>query len=143
MKQGQLVRLSLAVIQGSEAAFLISVAFAAHSFFTSTDGADAPGGTGASILVVPSPLVLMTALTGLVFGCAAIAALLRSRESPILRRTSTVVLTLSAGVNVLVLTVAVLEGVWIVAVMTGLNIALLCAEWRATLTPLDPVADLR
>lgn len=134
MKDGQLVRVALVVVLAIQAAFLISTAFAVHSFFNSTDGGDAPGGAGTSILVMPSPLVLLAALTGLVFAGGAIGAWLRWRTRPVLRRTSTVLLVLAVVPNVVVLAVVVVEGLWVgVAVgPAGINLALLYAEWRAT-----------
>lgn len=140
MKDGQVVRVALIVVLAIQAAFLISTAFAVHSFFNSTDGGDAPGGAGTSILVMPSPLVLLAALTGLVFAGGAIGALLRLRTSPVLKRTSTVLLTLAVVPNIVGMSVVVLEGlgVWVAVGPAGINLALLYAEWRAARTSQYP-----
>ena len=146
MTRAQLVRSALVVLLGLQGAFLVSVAFAVHRFFATTDGAGDPGGTGGSILVVPSPLVVLTALAGIVFGCAAIGAWLRLRESPVLRRTSTAALALSAVPNLVVLVIAVPDGVWLAIGVAGLNLALLCAELRTPSrapTSLDPATIVR
>ena len=147
MTRGQLVRWAIIALLGIQAAFLVSVAFAAHRFFATTDGSGDPGGTGGSLLVMPSPLVVLTALTGIVFGCAAIGAALRLRGSAHWRRTSTAVFALSAVPNVVVLAITVPGGVWLGAAVAGLNLALLCAELlsapRTDLTSLAPAAGLR
>lgn len=129
------VRLTLTILLGIQATFLIWLALAVHAFFSSPeDGAT-------TMMAVPSPRVTLVFLAGLVLAGGAIASWLRLRESTVQRTPSTVSLVLSAAVNLALFAFAVSVGLWFGAAGAGLVLALLRAEWRASRRTL--AGDLR